>query len=206
VWSGEAVFNLLAWLPSGIYFGRHSTGPEPAGSNPFLWKVDPTTKAAEQIYPPSGTPATALKYSWGWMTPHAAWGNPIGGDTSLVRLDLATRTVSQWRPSLTSAPRGFDGNENPIVYLAGKLTVLRGSDDLVIDAELSFRPITLVADGHSLWFGQADGAVWLSSPDRGLRKMATLPTLPTISVPARPPGALGIPPIPDFLVPAGPCV
>jgi hypothetical protein len=52
VWSGEAVFNLLAWLPSGIYFGRHSTGPEPASSNPFLWKVDPTTKAAEQSIRP----------------------------------------------------------------------------------------------------------------------------------------------------------
>jgi hypothetical protein len=177
---------VLAITTAGVYVETMFSG----GPGSFsLYLVDPRTGASSVVAGSQGT-LGSTQQPWMAVSGDAAWGVSIAnGQTTqptftLVRLALSDGTKANW----FSAPApfsvvAFDADSRPILIQAlqssASLTVITG-----LGKATTVKPQggdflaghgTPVSDAHGVWFGSADGSIWLFALDGSFKKVATVP-------------------------------
>jgi sugar lactone lactonase YvrE len=92
----------------------------------------------------------------------------VGGqhEPALVTLDLNTRSSRRFTASPALQAEDLD------LVVEGRVIRLRGEDGKVKPARIAVNPITLSADGETLYFGAMNGQTWYRVPARLLREGA----------------------------------
>ncbi len=87
-------------------------------------------------------------------------------EPGLVILDLNNRSSRRFTASPALQAEDVD------LVIEGRVIGLRGEDDKVNPARIALNPITLSADGETLYFGAMNGETWYRVPARLLREGA----------------------------------
>lgn len=183
----QGAYNVVAYLPDGIYVDHHLSGTD--GSN-GLWLLDPASGSLKAY--PSGQQAT-----WGWIAAAGAWsyspdGNRFGSNT-FERLDLATGAVETWFQVASPQPPapgsksirvlGFDGSHPLVqVYVDDHTSeiwrlIAPGQATRLPDLALGpLSPPSSVADSHGTWLIAGDGGVYLYA-NAAFTRVASAPSV-----------------------------
>lgn len=173
-YSGAVPYILVGYESDAIYLAHIINARQ--GAFERLYRLDPSG-GTPQLVPGSDR----HMYQWGWVliADGAAWGidnRPSGNDYvySVLRLDLATSTVTEWTEGPVGTmlwPQGVDGAHR--LYAAGYSGPLWRIDKsgqvvtLASPTQVFFGnsiggPNSFVADSNGVWFS-GQGAVWFYS-------------------------------------------
>jgi hypothetical protein len=175
VYSGSILFLVIAFTEDTLYL-VHAINPR-QGAFELLFTLDPTG---------GGTPTLVAgsdrhMYQWGWVlvSGGAAWGIDyrVQGSAyvySVLRLDLATASVTQWLegpPDDLFWPQGTDGanrlyagdNQQKLWRIAspGNVETLANPGPVAINGGIGSQS-GFISDSAGVWFS-GQGSVWLYS-------------------------------------------
>ena len=189
VWTGDGLAALIGWTDQGAVFVHTSAALHYVVEYWLIQAPFGTLRSLPAIAGDSlGTDASGRWTMRDLPTSPAADSNaPLRW--TLSRTDISTgATVTWWDGTIPGLVQllGFDANEHPVLRIVpdaanhDRLVVLaapRTETEIVGDAALiNLFPSTIVGDQHGIWFGDANGVVWLWTSKNGLQRVAAPPT------------------------------
>jgi hypothetical protein len=188
--TSKQLLSVVAFLPDGIYVTDQCW--EGCGGVGGMWLLNPSTGQLKTIL---GSDSDHT--DWRWISNGVAWGTGPSGDSNVLRLDIATGSVTPWfTPPQSAALIGADSQGFPLVETQDPYTgaVELWDEDKSTSGTRIFASPTVVH--FSAPYSGACGT-WIASTV-GLHELTSSGVLPPL--------ATTLVVQPAGLVVAGPCV